>query len=560
MVSQIKNIEIILTNNEKESLILETTLIKKFSPKYNILMKDDKNHIYLKITDEEIPRFIKTRIKTSSGEYFWPYISTNNSNKILKVTKNIFWHRSCNLNFKKINWKTEIIWNKSQKSLPCMDYYIGTCAWPCLLENSKIRTYKEDFQRLRDFMKWNHSKIIEDLTLKMKEKAKDLKFEEAQKIKDDLIAINWLSQWQIVRDLVSNNADIINIIEKYWSFFVWVSKVRDWKFIWHQNYTIQNKLNQEKNEILEYFIADLYALNKEKLEVIVPFEINVNQDFLDEINIKITASKIWNKVKLLSLCYKNILEYATKTHLESLSTKGFTKKDQQDLLKILWYKEINKKIVFECNDISHLWWTHTVASRSVIENGKSNKSLYKKFNIKTLENDKIDDFESMREIMTRRIKEIENTKKIPDLIIIDWWKWQLSSVLEIVEKYKEMWWELAKQLENLQIVSIAKREEELFLPYEKKSILLEKDDIKIRLVQRIRDEAHRFAITFNREKRIKSMKKNILEELPWFWPKTRKKMLEKFWSIENIKNHSEKEIQTVLNKNQLETLKDHWII
>lgn len=560
MVSQIKNIEYILTNNEKESLILETTLIKEFSPKYNVLMKDDKNHIYLKITKEEIPRIIKTRIKTASGEYFWPYISTNNTNKILKLTKRVFWHRSCNLNFKTINNKLEIIWNFRKKSLPCMDYYIWTCAWPCLLENSKISLYKEKFDKLRDFMKWNHSKIIDDLKGKMAEKARDLKFEEAQTLKEDIIAIEGLSQWQIVRDVVVNNADIINIIEKYWSFFIWVSKVRESKFVWHQNYQIQNKLEEEKKEILEYFIADLYAWNKEKLEVILPFEVDINKDFLEEVKIKILASQIWDKVKLLTLCYKNVLEYATKSHLESLSTKWFTKKDQQELLKVLWYKEINKKIVFECNDISHLWWTHTVASRSVIENGKSNKNLYKKFNIKTLKNDKIDDFDSMREIMERRIKEIEKSKILPDLIIIDWWKWQLSSVLEVIERHKKRWWEIEGLLNNLQIVSIAKREEELFLPWKKEGILLKKDDIKIRLVQRIRDEAHRFAITFNREKRIASMKKNLLEELPWFWTKTRKKVLEKFWSVENLKKQNEEDILKILNKNQIETLKDHWII
>jgi excinuclease ABC subunit C len=250
------------------------------------------------------------------------------------------------------------------------------------------------------------------------------------------------------------------------------------------------------------------------------------------------------------MCYKNIYEYAYKAHLDSLSTKWFTKKTMQSLLEILWYKEINKNIVFECNDISHISWNHTVASRSIIENWKSNTSKYKKFKIKTLEEQKIDDFNSMREVITRRLKEIDKLWNIPDLIIIDGWKWQLSSVVDIIKEHNY----------NIQIVWIAKREEELFLPWNSIPILLNKESNELRLVQKIRDEAHRFAITFNRDSRIKSMKKNILEELPWFWPKTRKKILNKYWSIDKIKWIWTKELETILNKTQIETLENHWLL
>jgi excinuclease ABC subunit C len=194
-----------------------------------------------------------------------------------------------------------------------------------------------------------------------------------------------------------------------------------------------------------------------------------------------------------------------------------------------------------------------VASRSVIENGKTANSKYKKFKIKNLEEWKIDDFNSMREIMERRIKEIKKQNFIPDLIIIDWWKWQLSSVVEILEK---------NNIKNLQLVWLAKKEEILYklVDWNFEEIILEKDSQELKLIQKIRDEAHRFAITFNRDSRIKSMKKNILESLPWFGIVTRKKILKQFGSVENLINIEKSKLKKLLNKTQIETLENHWLI
>ncbi len=561
MVNQISDIKTILTNNETESLILETTLIKKHEPKYNILMKDWKNHIYIKITRELIPQIIKTRFKKNDHAiYYWPYTSTNYVNNILKLVKKVFWYRSCNLVFNKKNkssWIEESnievsnIWNTK---IPCMDYYIKRCSWPCLKQASKIKKYRETIDKINDFLKWNTSKIKQELQEEMKKKARDLKFEEAQKLKENLESIQLLEQSQIVRDGVDWDYNIINYIEKYDRFFIWMIEIKDSKIIWFHNYEIKNSLEETKQEILKSFIEKVYTNEQDnKINYLVPFDI----DFWN-IDIKIKAPKIWTKNDLLSLCYKNIYEYAYKAHIDSLSTKWFSKQTMINILNFLWYEKINKDILFECNDISHISWNHTVASRSIIENWKPNNSKYKKFRIKTLEEQKINDFDSMREIMHRRIKEIEKNSYIPDLIIIDGWKWQLSSVIEIVEKNKNQ----LKLLENLQLVWLAKKEEELFVKkwdkFEK--ITLEKNSSELRLIQKIRDEAHRFAITFNRDSRIKSMKKNILDELPWFWPKTRSKILKKYWNIEKLKNIDKEELKLILNKNQIETLENHSII
>ena len=576
MVEQIKDIKTIITNNENESLILETTLIKKHLPKYNILMKDGKNHIYIKITSDIIPKVIKTRIKKGSGEYFWPYTSTSYVNNIIKITKKLFWHRSCNIVFeekdeithplapypsyegKGENEKQIIIKSSWWTKIPCIDYHIGRCAAPCLLETEKISEYREKINQIKLFLKWDNKQIIKKLEEEMKQKASSLEFEEANKIKLSLESIHSLEANQIVREWVEWDFDVVHILEKFDKYFIGLIEIRESKIVWFYNYEIINKLEEDKEVILSNFIDRRFAENAESKSVfILPLPMG---EGWGEGLIKIEIPKIWVKKELLSLCYKNIYEYATKAHLDSLSTKWFTKKTMQNLLKILWYKAVNKNIVFECNDVSHISWNHTVASRSIIENGKSNPSKYRKFKIKTLESGKIDDFGSMKEITQRRIKEIQKSEYIPDLIIIDWGKGQLSSVMKALTPTLSLEGEGANLLSNIQIVSIAKREEELFLPWESESIILEKDSNELRLIQKIRDEAHRFAITFNRDSRIKSMKKNILESIPGIWPKTRKAILKEFGSVDNLKNIPREELKKTLSKSVIENLENHGIV
>ena len=546
MVDLIVDIETIITNNETESLILETNLIKEFFPKYNILMKDGKNHNYIKITIEEYPKIIRTRLKKWNWEYFWPYISSNNIDNILKVLKKVFWY-----------WVWEHNFFKTQNSYN-LDKYLFSSPQPSPegegVEQSEKIIYYKTLEKIKDFLKWNYKEVIDKLREQMMDYANNHEFERAEIIKNQIESIQILNEKQIVREWVKWDFDIINYIEKFDKTFIWKMEIRDSKILWFYSYEIENNLKEEIEEVLIKFIKNNYLNNiltdyESKQPIIITTKkIKLEEDIFKKIRFE-TPQK-WTKIDLLQMCYKNIYEYAYKAHIDSLSTKWFTKKTMQNLLEILGYKQINKNIIFECNDISHISWSHTVASRSIIENWKSNSSKYKKFKIKTLAEQKIDDFDSMREIMIRRIKELEKLKNIPDLIIIDGWKWQLSSVVEIIK---------ANNI-DLQVVWIAKREEELFLPWKSKPIILDKDSNELRLVQKIRDEAHRFAITFNRDSRIKAMKKNILEELPWFWAITRKKLLNKYWNIDKLAGVDKKELSKILNKSQIETLENHWLI
>ena len=560
MVTQIENIETIIVENETESLLLETSLIKEHKPKYNILMKDDKNHMYIKITSDTYPKIVKTRLSPSNtsvirwrknGTYFGPYISTWHVNNILHIIKKYFWYWCYNINFFK-EW--------SGYNLDKYLFKNNVAEKNNILTQEEIRAeYLAQIEQIKHFLKWNYREVIESLQEKMLQFAKNMQFEEAQKTKEQIESLQSLDISQNVRDKIIWNYDIVHFIEKFEHFYIWLLEIRESKIIGYNTYEVKAQLEETPVEILQNFIEQRFALHKtnnEKISFIIPQEIS---EVYSEIEIEVP--KIGPKKDILMMAYKNAYEHAYKKHLDSLSTKGFTKWTMQNLLKILGYNEINKSLIFECNDISHYSGSHTVASRSIIENGKSNTSKYKKFKIKTLEENKIDDFWSMREVMTRRIKEIEKTWVLPDLIIIDGWKWQLWSVMEIIEDAKNTSQDenFKKLIENLQLVSIAKQEEELFLPGESQSILLEKDSLELRLTQKIRDEAHRFAITFNRDKRLKAMKKNILESLPGFGPVTRKKILNKYWNVEKLSEISLNEISEILNKNQIQTLQDHGL-
>ena len=542
MVKQIDDIEVIITNNETESLILETNLIKENLPKYNILMKDWKNHNYIKITPEDFPKVIRTRIKQWKWTFYWPYISSNDVDNILKVLKKVFWY-----------WVWEHNLFKTQNSYN-LDKYLFK--WDTDINNilEIKKEYYKKLEKIKNFLKWDYNEVISNLRDQMMDYANNHEFERADVIKNQIDSISILNEKQIVREWVRWDFDIINYIEKFDKIYIWKIEIRNSKILWFYPFEIKNSLDENIEEILTNFVKQNYLNSilsdpeSKKPILITTKEIKLEEEIFKTIRKEIPRK--WTKIDLLKMCYKNIYEYAYKAHLDSLSTKWFTKSTMQSLLKILWYKEINKDIVFECNDISHISWNHTVASRSIIENWKSNSSKYKKFKIKTLDEQKIDDFNSMREVTIRRLKEIEKLKNTPDLIIIDGWKGQLSSVVEIIQEHNI----------ELQVVWIAKKEEELFLPWESTPIVLSKDSNELRLVQKIRDEAHRFAITFNRDSRIKSMKKNILEELPWFWPKTRKKILNKYWNIEKLHEINKSELLKILNKTQIETLENHWLI
>ncbi len=565
MVRQIVDIKVILTNNETESLILERSLIKEHKPQYNILLKDDKNYYYIKITDEQFPKVIKTRFKTKSWKYFGPYTHGFYVSNLLRIIKKVYWYGCYGIHFFRIwnGYNLDKYIFKDNKNIEKTDI--------TLVEIEAY--YKSKISEIEEFLKWNVNHIAEELTRKMLSYAKELKFEEAAKLKTDIDSLRITQEEQIVRDFVNGNYDVINILEKYWNTYVWCIEIRNSVIKWYFNYEIENSLEEDKEEVLKTFIEKRFIDHLDEHDTatyIIPFQIHNLTG-----GIKTEVPKIWWKFDVLRLCYKNIYNFAHKKYLASLSAKNFTKSTMMSLLEILWYSAVNgKDIMFECNDISHLSGTHTVASRSIIENWRPNPKKYRKFHIKQLEQGKIDDFGSMKEILERRLLELLKMWNLPDLIIIDGWKGQLGSVIRIRQNFLDNLDTIYDSLDihaytleqsrdiiqNLQIVSLAKQEEELFLPWKSKSILLSKDSQELRLVQAIRDEAHRFAITFNRDSRSASMKKNILESIPWIWPVTRKKIIRIFGSVGWLKAIKKEIILEKLWNKVTTILDDHGLL
>ena len=360
--------------------------------------------------------------------------------------------------------------------------------------------------------------------------------------------------------MISWNNDILAYLEKYGKNFIGLTELRNWEIVGIHNFIIENKLDEGKSELVWDFLEQYYfETEKSTLNLITNETIreNVLIDFLKSKWISVENPSIWNKLDIINFTKNNILNFAYRQELGQISKKTLTKNTQTAILEKLWYW-IPKKwdIVFECYDISHLSWTHTVASRSVIINWKSDTSKYKKYKLKTIIQWEIDDFKSLREVLSRRTIEAIKLNNWPDLIIIDWWKWQLSSATEAINQEIK----LAEWFVFPNICSIAKREEEIFIPEKSDPIIIEKWTPELMLIQKIRDEAHRFAISFNRASRNKAMKKNILEELPGFWYKTRQKLLKLAWNVDNIKNTDIAEVEKILNKTQIEILKEYGII
>lgn len=590
MVGQIKDITFIETNNELEALILETNYIKQYRPKYNILMKDDKNLVYIKITNDIIPEVIKTRIKNENWEYFWPFPSTSNVTNILELVKKLFKIRSCHIKFSLEKDELKILSKNWIQNTPCIDYYIWLCNWPCKLENGSLQIYSQNVERLRSFLKWNYSDILKEMEEEMIIKASNKQFEDAGKLRDQIKSIKELSEKQLARDTIPWDNDIYAGFEKYGKIFVWLTQIRWWEISWVISSKIENNLEDSFEEVFVEYFQNKYIWEEENyiknLNIITTEEIKdkVLQEYFKKNSIKLETPSIGPKLNILNFTKNNLLNFAYREELWEIGKKTLTRNTQNNILKALNYEEKKKwDIIFECYDISHLGWTNTVASRSVIVNGKSDSSKYKKYKLKTIKSWEVDDFKSMQEILERRTLEAIKLNNWPDLIVIDWGKWQLSSAVFAIEKLMNAEYRIQNAESKMKsviarsdsdvaiynlnekyripnICSIAKREEEVFVPNISEPVIFSKWTPEIMLLQKIRDEAHRFAITFNRAKRDKAIKKNILEELPWFWAKTRQKLLKLAWNVDNIKNIEIWELSKIISINQIEILKDHGII
>lgn len=628
MVAKIADIEIITCQTEVEALVLETNIIKHLTPKYNILMKDDKNLAYLKITNSPVPEIIKTRQKVRDGGiYFGPYVSAVEQS--VRALRRIFRIRNCRVKFQAqkgnstlSSWGTKdlpgneadssyrrndkkdiIITDKAWKTIPCMDYYIGLCPAPCILHEAKLDEHASNIARVEQFLSGESSTVFADLESEMKLRAQNQEFEKAQEIRDTITALKWLHERQSVRDIVDGDIDICIQYEKYEKSYIALTQVRWSQIVGVFRHEVSSGIDTDE-DIMIAFLMRQYVSIDDTDSADLPdillcqrgFDDSAFVEFLRSERIQFETPRIWPKKDLLDFTQNQLREYAYKRELATLENKSLTRAHMANVLTRLSYPVPTKwEIIFECYDISHTDGHFTYASRVCIVDGKPDPSRYKKYKIKTLEDGMIDDYASHREVMMRRTIEWLEQGNFPHLIIIDGGKWQLSSAISGV---KEGIWSFRhsdegriQTLENWNtgsftprvlptlregarpqdygdhasieipsICSIAKREEEIFVPESSEPILFEKGNPELMVLQKARDESHRFSITANRTARMKSMKKNILEEIPWIGPITRKKLLKLAGSVNEIKNIKLEEIEKICTKAQIESLRDHAIL
>ena len=535
LVSRIDDFEYIVTASEQEALLLENSLIKEHKPKYNIRLKDDKTYPYIKVDlAEDFPRIYVTRRTANDGaRYFGPFASAGSVRKTLDLLKRLFPYRSC----------TKTI--TGNDSRPCLEYHIKRCVAPCTGYASR-NDYSEVIAQVVMFLEGNTKEIVSDLKTTMLEASDNLEFERAGALRDRLKAIEKVYEGQNVVGLGREELDVIGAAYGGEEAWVEIFFIRQGKLIGRDHFTMSGTREEEGQEILARFIEQFYSSASH-----VPRKILVPESITDK---EVVAG--WLETKRKGPVEINVPQRGTKRRLiEMVSTNAAQGLEQ---LKLKWIsdstrmetamselqEELNlprspKRI--ECYDVSHIQGTNTVASMSVFQDGKPLSSNYRRFKIKS--HDGNDDFASMREVLSRRFKRLKNARDggeenasfaaAPDLVLIDGGKGQLSSAVEVM---------LHLGLQDIQLASIAKREEEIFLPDAAEPVIMPKNSQGLFLLQRARDEAHRFAVTFHRNLRGKSSVKSALDLVPGIGPKRRKMLIRSFGSVKGIREASEDQL------------------
>ena len=499
LVSQIEKLEYIITDSEVEALILESHLIKKHKPKYNILLKDDKKYPYFLITDEDFPRIQVVRKKNlnpDKGRFYGPYTDVGAMYATLEFLKKLFPLKQC---------KTPKFSNR-----PCLYYHIGKCLAPC---QGKVtpEEYQKLIHQVELFLSGKQTELLKQIQEQMQKYAETEQFEKAAKMRDSYLDLQkTLERQKVVYENTKLNEDIIAVLYEDGILAIVIMMIREGRLIDKKDFTYFVD-NIDKTEYFETFFRDYYTgLKLEFPDRIISKDLEeVGQKSLYEDWLKIISGKKVT-INYAKSKYKEIYELALKNATNLLENAKLKKMAQirDDFNEVGSYLAEKLHLTnfpnrIECYDISHIQGTNTVASMVVFQNGLPKKTAYRKFKVRSTEG-KPDDFLSMKEVLSRRLSRLGEPKwEKPDLIIIDGGKGQLSSVMQIVEG---MGIKVGK--DGIDFVSLAKREEEVFLPNQSESIILPRDSNALYLIQRIRDEAHRFAITFHRDLRSKKLKEN----------------------------------------------------
>lgn len=513
LVSEINKIEFTMTNSEFDALLLENNFIKQNQPKYNILLKDDKTFPYLCILKERFPRIIYTRkYIPKQGEYFGPYTSVVSMKAVLELVRQLYSIRTCSLLLSKENIE-------QNKFKVCLEFHIGNCKGPCegLQEEA---SYLEEIAQARNILKGDLSVVEDEFSRRMKEAAATLEFEKAGLYKHKLELLEKFQTKSLVVNRKLTDIDVMTITSSEVNAFINYLQIKEGSIIFSKNIEVKKKLDESDEDILGFVVQELrstYRSNNPEVYTNLPLTVK-SDDFENVI------PQIGDKKKLIDLSLKNALYLKKEKEIdreEQKSKKNKVLHIMQENLRLMNYPKI-----IECFDNSNFQGTNPVASMVRFVDGKPDKKGYRHFNIKTVTGP--DDFASMKEIVGRRYKRImEEESEYPNLIIVDGGKGQLSSACEALQELG--------LYGKIPIIGIAKRLEEIYYPDDSVPLLISKKSPALLLIQRIRDEAHRFAITFHRQKRSNATFVTEIENIAGIGKKTADKLLAHFKSVKKIK-------------------------
>ncbi len=540
MVKNARRIEFTVVETEADALLLENTLIKKHQPRYNVMLRDDKSYSYICIKKERFPRvFITRRVVRDGSTYFGPYTSKGRLKIILELIKRLFPLRTCSYNLSAENIE-------AGKFKVCLEYHIKNCMGPCEALESE-EAYNEKIDQVRNILKGNFGAVKQHFKGVMEQHAENLEFEKAQRIKEKLTAFEDYQAKSTVVSTTIRDVDVFSVASEEKEAFVNYIKVVNGAIIHtHTQELVKNLDDDDEAGLLQYAIPVIRErFNSIATEIILPQDIPLEDETL-----QVTVPKIGDKRRLLDLSEKNLKYYM----LQRQKQKASAKRKQTSAERILRTMQSDLgmdalPLHIECFDNSNMQGSYPVSSCVVFKNAKPSKKDYRHYNIKTVVGP--DDFASMREVVHRRYRRLlEEGESLPQLIIIDGGKGQLSAAVESLKTLGI--------LEKVTIVGIAKRLEEIYFPGDSVPLYINKKSESLKIIQQARDEAHRFAITFHRNKRSQNFTGSELTKIPGIGEKTAQKLLAHFGSVKRVKEARASHLAEVAGLNVAKKVKTYF--
>jgi excinuclease ABC subunit C len=522
LVQQIAELETIVVPSEAHALILEANLIKEYRPRFNIALRDDKSYPYIKVTVQEpFPRVLVTRrLVNDGGRYFGPYTDVGAMRRALNVVKRVFTVRSCNYDMPNV-----------MPERPCLDYHIGRCKAPCILAQTQM-DYRAMIDEVILFLEGRADEVTRRVRERMDVAATNLDFERAAELRDVLHHLERLEEPTVVVAVGGGDRDVVGYARDGDDACVVILRIRGGKLLARDQQFLENLVGEEDAAVLSAYLARSYLPSNERAaELFVPFEFEDHQALEQALaGTTVHVPQRGPKRELVDLAEQNARHLLEELKLASLETEERAADPVYELQRELGLQRVPRSLV--CFDISTAQGTDTVGSAVWFENGRPRRAEYRKFKVKTVAG--TDDFASMREVVTRYFqRRIEEEKPLPELVVIDGGRGQLAAARSALD---------ALGLNGLPAIGLAKREEEIFLADRADPLHLSRRSPALRLLQRARDEAHRFAVTYNRKRRTMRTVTSELLRIPGIGPSRRRALLQAFGSLQGVRDASEAEI------------------